>query len=51
VLEIVHSAVTGRPGRFGYTTTGRYIVVFWDIASDEPPVVYPVTAYDVPEPR
>jgi hypothetical protein len=43
-LEIVGSAATKRPGRFGRTTTGRYIVVFWDIASDEPHVVYPVTA-------
>ena len=49
-LDIVESASSGRSGRFGYTTTGRYILAFWDIASDDPPVVYPVTAYEVPEP-
>jgi len=49
-LAFVESAATGRLGRFGFATTGRYIVEFWDVASEDPYVVYPVTAYEVPEP-
>lgn len=44
------SRSTGRPGRFGWTSTGKHIVVFWDPVSDDPRIIYPVTAYDVPPP-
>jgi uncharacterized DUF497 family protein len=42
---------SGRPATFGYTDTGRYIIVIWELANEDPKMVYPVTAYDVPEPR
>jgi hypothetical protein len=41
----------GRPMTFGWTSTGRYIAVAWDIANDDPRMIYPVTAYEVPPPR
>ena len=43
------SHVSGRPCTFGYTEDGRYIIVIFD-AIDES-TIYPVTAYEVPEPR
>ncbi len=49
-LPIDTSESSGRPCKFGYTGTGRYIFVTWDEESDDPLVVYPVTAYEVPEP-
>jgi uncharacterized DUF497 family protein len=36
---------------FGYTGTGRYIAVVVELIEDNPRILYPVTAYDVPEPR
>ena len=44
------SRSSGRPIRFGYTGTGKFIAVIYDIESDVPLVVYPVTAYEVSEP-
>lgn len=44
------SASSGLPCKFGYTSTGRYIIVVWEEVNDDPRAVYPVTAYDVPEP-
>lgn len=41
---------SGLPCRFGHTRTGRHIVVIFSEESDDPRVVRPVTAYDVPEP-
>ncbi len=35
---------------FGYTSTGRYILVAWEHAGDDPLTMYPLTAYPVPEP-
>jgi uncharacterized DUF497 family protein len=34
---------------FGTTYTGRHIAVIWDEVSDDPEMVYPITAYEVPE--
>jgi hypothetical protein len=43
------SRATGQPTAFGWTSTGRYIVVVYEeIAPDS---LRPVTAYDVPPPR
>jgi hypothetical protein len=45
------SGSTGRPVVFGSTNTGRYIVVVYEVLSaDDPLIVRPITAYDVPEP-
>jgi uncharacterized DUF497 family protein len=44
------SRSSGLPTRFGHTRTGRHIVVIFSEESDDPRVVRPVTAYDVPEP-
>ena len=44
------SRSSGRPIRFGYTSTGKFIAVIFDIESDDPLITYPVTAYEVPEP-
>jgi hypothetical protein len=42
------SGSTGRPVRFGWTSTGKHIVVVWEELCDDPLIVYPVTAYEVP---
>lgn len=45
------SRSTGLPCKFGWTPTGKHIVVIWDEDTEsDPPIVYPVTAYEVPEP-
>lgn len=41
---------SGRPCKFGWTSTGKYIFVAWDVACDDPLMIFPVTAYEVPEP-
>jgi uncharacterized DUF497 family protein len=42
------SRSSGRPCAFGYTEDGRYILVVYDELDEN--TIYPVTAYDVPEP-
>lgn len=42
------SKSSGNPCIFGYTPDARYIIVVFEQADEE--TVYPVTAYDVPEP-
>ena len=45
------SGSSGRPVVFGSTNTGRYIVVVYEVLNpDDPLIVRPITAYDVPEP-
>lgn len=45
------SGSTGRPIAFGTTNTGRYIVIVYEVLNpDDPLIVRPITAYDVPEP-
>lgn len=39
---------SGDPCVFGYTSDGRYIIVVFEQIDDD--TIYPVTAYDVPEP-
>lgn len=42
---------SGRPLAFGTTETGRFIVVVFEVLNpDDPLVIRPITAYDVPEP-
>ena len=36
---------------FGYTDAGRYLAVVWEHVQDDPLLIYPVTAYEAPEPR
>jgi hypothetical protein len=42
------SRSTGRPCCFGYTPAGDYIIIHYDQVDDGS--IYPVTAYEVPEP-
>ncbi|MDP6359311.1 MAG: DUF4258 domain-containing protein [Planctomycetota bacterium] len=42
------SRTTGRPCCFGYTRAGDYIIVIYEDFDDD--TLYPVTAYEVPEP-
>ena len=39
---------TEQPFSFGYTPTGEYIIVIYELVGDD--AIYPVTAYEVPEP-
>jgi hypothetical protein len=42
---------SGRPIAFGRTSSGRFIVVVFEVLNPaDPLVVSPITAYDVPEP-
>jgi hypothetical protein len=41
------SRSSGRPYKAGWTSTGRHIFVTWDVECDDPPVIRPVTAYDI----
>jgi hypothetical protein len=41
------SRSSGRPIVFGWTLTGRFIAVIYEWSSDDPPVLYPITAYEV----
>jgi uncharacterized DUF497 family protein len=45
------SRSSGRPIVFGYTSTGKHIAVVFEVADDDPLTIYPVTAYETPEPR
>jgi hypothetical protein len=42
------SSSSGRRVAFGYTSAGRYLMAAFDEIDEW--TVYPVTAYDVPEP-
>ncbi len=42
---------TGRPQTFGWTPTGKFITVIWEEVHDDPRMIYPVTAYEVPPPQ
>lgn len=44
--DVSHSS--GRPCRFGYTPSGEHIIVVYEQIAED--VIYPVTAYYVPEP-
>ena len=42
------SRSTGRPCCFGCTSSGEYIIVIYEEIDDD--TIYPVTAFEVPEP-
>jgi hypothetical protein len=41
---------SGRPATFGWTSTGKHIIVIWEEVQEDPLTAYPVTAYEVPPP-
>lgn len=43
-----HSRSSGSPATFGWTLTGRHILVVWEHIQDDPLTIYPITAYEVP---
>lgn len=49
-LETAYSNSSGLPCRFGYTSTGKYIMVVWQEVNNDPRILLPITAYEVPEP-
>ncbi len=42
---------SGHVVSFAHTPEGRYLAVVWERVDDDPLIVRPITAYDVPEPR
>jgi uncharacterized DUF497 family protein len=46
----VASASSGRPTVFGYTTTGKYVAVVFEVIDKGVPQVYEVTAFEAPPP-
>src|SRR5262249_19223633 len=49
-IPTIYSHSSGRPGKIGYTPTGKFIIVVWDELDNDPRTIYPVTACEVPEP-
>jgi len=45
------SKTSGYMVTFGWTSTGKHIVVVWEQVQDDPLALYPITAYAVPPPR
>jgi uncharacterized DUF497 family protein len=42
---------SGRPIAFGVTNTGRFIAIVFEVLNlDDPLILRPITAYEVPEP-
>lgn len=44
------SRSSGNPAVFGWTSTGKYIIVIYELVLDDPRTVFPITAYPVPPP-
>ena len=49
--EIEVSRSTGRPTAFGWTPSGERIAVVFEEISEDPKMVYPISAYAVPPKR
>jgi hypothetical protein len=49
--ETIVSQSSGQQGTFGWTLTGKYILVIWEEVSEDPRIAYPITAYPVPPPK
>ena len=49
--EIEVSRSTGRPTAFGCTASGERIAVVFEEMSEDPKIVYPISAYPVPPKR
>ena len=48
--EAAFSRSSGEPVVFGWTSTGKYIIVVYELALEDPRTLYPITAYQVPPP-
>ena len=48
--EAAVSRSSGEPVVFGWTSTGKYIIVVYELVLDDPRTLYPLTAYPVPPP-
>jgi uncharacterized DUF497 family protein len=46
----VASRSSGRPTVFGWTSTGKYLAVVFEIVDESRPQVYVVTAFEAPPP-
>src|SRR5437667_10978528 len=46
----VESRSSGRPTVFGWTSTGKYLAVTFEIVDEDLPQVYVVTAFEAPPP-
>ncbi len=44
------SRSSGLPTAFGWTSTGRYLAVVYELADDDPLTFRPITAYEVSPP-
>jgi hypothetical protein len=44
------SRSSGHSMMFGWTSTGKYIAVVFELVLEDPCTVYPITAYPVPAP-
>ncbi len=49
--EIEVSRSSGRPTAFGWTSSGERIAVVFEEMSEDPRIVYPISAYPVPPKR
>jgi len=49
--EIEVSRTSGRPTAFGWTASGERIAVVFEEMSEDPRIVYPISAYPVPPRR
>jgi uncharacterized DUF497 family protein len=49
--RVGRSRRSGRPQAFGWTSTDKFITVVWEEVFDDPRMIYPVTAYEVPPPE
>ena len=49
--EIEVSRSSGRPTAFGWTSSGERIAVVFEEMSEDPKIVYPISAYRVPPKR
>lgn len=45
------SRSSGLPTAFGWTSTGRFLAVVYEVVDDDPLMLRPVTAYEAPPPR
>lgn len=46
--ETEYSRASGLPATFGWTSTGKHLIVIWERLSARPLIVYPITAFEVP---
>lgn len=46
--EVDQSRSSGEMVTFGWTETGKHLIVVWEECNDDPRMVYPITAYEVP---